>query len=207
MATPISAMELSPSQLVDRQSVAMVIATRELLERGDTAAFNLLANELHKAVAKETDRSFTQGILDDTNVQSASSAALSADIEAAVLALETGANARVYVVAPPFVIKALSQLRGTGGGRMYPGVSVNGGSKGGVTYVGTDTLSNDVIVLEAARCAANSDALNIESSRNADVQLSDTPTDGAANLTSLFQSNRRAVSGDLFCLTPVRRRL
>ena len=195
-ATPLTALELDSAQLEPRQSVAMVAVTRELLLRGDTASFNLLGAELKKAVALEVDRSFTQSILDDSNVQSTSSSGVSQDIEAAVTSLVTGANARIRVIAPPFVIKALAMLRSPGG-KVYD-IGVTGGQDSGIQYIATDALTDDVIVLDAAQCAANSDTVLLDSSDHATLQLSDTPTDGASNGTSMFQSNMRALRARRF---------
>jgi hypothetical protein len=195
-ATPLTALELDSADLEPRQSVAMVAVTKEVLQRGDTASFNLLAAELKKAVALETDRSFTQSILDDSNVQSASSNGVSADIEGAVAGLATGANARIHVIAPPFVIKALAMLRSPGG-KVYD-IGVNGGVDSGITYIATDALQDDVVILDGAQCIANSYTVLLDSSDNATLQLSDTPTDGVSAGVSMFQSNMRALRARRF---------
>jgi len=195
-ATPLTALELDSAQLEPRQSVAMVAVTKEVLQRGDTASFNLLAAELKKAVALETDRSFTESILSDSNVQSTSSTGVSEDIESAVVGLATSSNARIHVIGPSFVIKSLAMLRNPGG-KVYD-FGVNGGVDSGVTYIATDALTDDVIILDAAQCAANSDTVLLDSSEHATLQLSDTPTDGASNGTSMWQSNMRALRARRF---------
>jgi Phage capsid family len=201
-AVAVSAMDLDSVQLEPRQSVAMVTVTRELLLRGDPAAFNLLGDHLRKAIAAETDRSAFATILEDTDITNITSTGLAADelaadLRDAAVSLETGSTARIYCTAPPHMLKAIAFARGTGG-PMFPGAGVVGGQNSGITFLGSDALSTDAILLDCSQAAANSDALLIDSSENSQIDMSDTPTSGERNGTSLWQAGLRSLRARRF---------
>jgi hypothetical protein len=154
-------------------------------------SMTLLGDELRKAVALATDTAVVTSLLDNDDIPTKASGGLSAstvtaDLQNAVSALQAGSNARIVVLCPPYALRCIAMLRGTGG-PVFPGVGVNGGSSSGVEFIGTDSLDSDLIVLDASQAFAASDRLHLDTSTQADIEMSDDATDGTVSRHSLFQ--------------------
>jgi hypothetical protein len=67
-----------------------------------------------------------------------------------------------------------------------------------ITPLPTTTLSDTAILVDAQQVAGVSAQIELSSSSEASVQMSDTPTDGAAAHVSLFQSNMVALRATRF---------
>jgi Phage capsid family len=193
----ITSMALDSSQLTQRQTIAQAVVSRELAQHGSNQAMTLLGDELRKAVALATDTAFVTSLLDNDDIPTNASGGLSAstvtaDLQNAVSALQAGSNARIVVLCPPYALRCIAMLRGTGG-PVFPGVGVNGGSSSGVEFIGTDSLDSDLIVLDASQAFAASDGLHLDTSTQADIEMSDDATDGTVSRHSLFQNNWVAI--------------
>ena len=83
-------------------------------------------------------------------------------------------------------------MRGVGAGSLYPNVSVtNGGDANGLTVIPTEALDNSVVIVDGRQIAANPGTVLLDVSEQADIQLTDTPTDGdtTAATVNLWASN------------------
>jgi hypothetical protein len=110
--------QLAGAQLRERKCAAFVVANDELLRNTSAAGLNLLANELRRAVALESDRLFIASILETTGAYSTAStgttaAQITTDLGNALDALEYGSDARLFLIAPVEYVKAIAMARGT----------------------------------------------------------------------------------------------
>jgi hypothetical protein len=197
----ISKIQFTNPQLDPCKSTAIIVVTQELAVASSPAAFNLLGDELRKGVALATDVEFIRRILADGDVDAVTSTgasldAIIADLTTALVLVNVGANSRVYVIAPPKVIRAMALMRGTSGAPAFPELGILGGSISGATVVASDALMDKILILDAAQCAVDSGPVFLDQSSQTSLQMDDDPSDGAQKLTSLWQSDLRALRAE-----------
>ena len=190
---PISKLSLAQSQLDVLKSVAILVASEELLRASGPLANALFTQELASAVAVETDREFlaqiTAGITPITSSGNTAVAILT-DINAALSQLGLGAQSQVFIVVPPDVARFWCTQLNTGG--QFPNLTIKGGNVFGCTVVPTDGLVNQMVMFDASQIAANGGRLELDSSKYASVQLDTTPDSPPATATpivSFWQMN------------------
>jgi hypothetical protein len=83
-------------------------------------------------------------------------------------------------------------------------MTVAGGNIAGIKVVVSDAAT-DAILFDASQIAANSETITIDASREATLQLDESPTSGASSLVSLWQSNLRAMRATRFFAAEVLR--
>lgn len=133
-------------------------------------------------VANEHPASITNGIAPIT----ASAADLAGQVRELLAALFAGRpqTQRPVLVATPAVVVQLAAGE--------PSLTVAGGTFSGVPVVPSPEAGSLVVALDAAAVVYADGGLDIDTSENATVESSDTPTTppGAAGLISLWQTNR-----------------
>ena len=87
----------------------------------------------------------------------------------------------------------MALLRSSGGAPAFPDLGILGGNISGVVVVPSDALTNKAILLDAAQAVVDVGPIIPSKSTQAALQLSDTPTDGATSLVSLWQTNSVAI--------------
>jgi HK97 family phage major capsid protein len=195
---PISKLELHQSQLVERKAGAVVVVTDELV-RNSAGGASLFGIELRRAVARASDEIFLDQMLNDTGITSVSSSGMSAaqfasDLAGALDNLQFGADGRIYMVVPPATAKVIALMRDANG-RMFPGMTIKGGEIAGIQVLVSDAASS-LLLFDAGQVAAASDVIQLNASDTAMLQLSDSPTSGVAEQTSLWQSGKRALRAE-----------
>jgi hypothetical protein len=79
------------------------------------------------------------------------------------------------------------------GNRLYPELTVNGGTVGGVTVLPSDQLSSgQVVTFDATQLAHNPGAVVLDASENACIDMSG----GNSPVLSLWQKNLRALRAE-----------
>jgi hypothetical protein len=191
---------LASSQLRERKCAAFVVANDELLRNTSAAGLNLLANELRRAVALQSDALFIASILETTGAYSVAStgvtaAAITLDLTEALDALEYGADARLFLVAPVEYVKRIAMARGTAGSPAFPAATVLGGSISGITIVPSDA-AEDAILLDASQMAVDGGTIVLDASEQAALQMQDPTTASPDALHSLWQNNQKALRAE-----------
>jgi hypothetical protein len=87
-------------------------------------------------------------------------------------ALTIGADSRLWFIVGPKVYKTLQLLHGTGG------YLVQNGAIGPIRLAASDAASTVGTLIDAKGIAAELDSLTLDSTRQASLQLSDTPSSG-----------------------------
>jgi len=100
------------------------------------------------------------------------------------------------------VIKQLSLLGSDTGPAMWPDMAFSGGSIGGAPAISCDacadysTDGDALVVVDASQIAADSGVLEVLSSRQSDVRMTDETgmaSDTAQQMTSMFQTSSTAI--------------
>ena len=195
---PVTKFSLTAGDLVERVSSAFIVVSDELLKTSQPGALTFLLNELKKSLARTVDAAFLDLLVSDTGVTSnqttgTSAAQFAADISLAAKSITTSSNSRVYLAASPAVVKEMALVRTSSGDPGFPGLTLNGGSFGGITVVPSDSLSTSAVMFGASQIVVDVGSVTLERSTQSAVQLDDAPSDGAAELTSLWQANLKAL--------------
>jgi hypothetical protein len=179
--------QLANSQLDPIKSVAILVATDELLKASGALATNLFAAELAGAIAAETDRSFlaeiTAGVSPITPSGTTTIAAVLADIGAALGALALGSKSKAFLVVDQGTAKLWSLMFSASGTQSFPQMTIGGGMIAGCTVVVSDGLSGTLIAFDAAQLAANGGNIELDASNQAAIQMDSQPDSPASAST------------------------
>lgn len=198
---PVTSLQFNGANFVARKAIAQVVVSDELALSANPGAFTLIGDALRGAVAQATDLTFLSVVSKSTGVMSNGSSGMSldafvADFDDALAAIDIGTTSKVYLIAPPNITKKIATMRGVAGSPAFPNMKILGGDIAGVTVVPSDSLDDSMIMLDTTGVAVNSLPVTLAGSREATLQLTDTPTDGVAELTSLWQNNLRAIRAE-----------
>ena len=196
--TPISEINFGVHLFEPVKIASSVVISQELSRLMTSSASRLIGNELRKAIALATDVYFTDVIAGSTGAASSSSSGMTAsaflsDLETALQSITTSPSSRLYLLVSPSAFKTISLLRDTGGSLMTNGTIASGL----IRVVPTSALSDTMVLADAASIAGTSQGLELLTSDEATVEISDSPTSGNATRVSLFQH-------DLVCLRALR---
>jgi hypothetical protein len=193
---PISALAFGTAVLEPVKIVSDLILSEELAKLMNSAATALIGLELRKAVALSSDQYFIDVLLTAPGVQSVSSsgssaANLIADLQAALGEINIAQSSRLYLILPVDVWKAHSIERDVS--RAFEAGAVMGNN---IVPVPTTVLTDTMILADAQSIAGVSETIELRSSDQASVQMSDTPSSGEQTAVSLWQSNLVAVRAE-----------
>lgn len=164
------------------KSIALIVATKELMMTGGDEALALLDREMSKSITTAINSAIYDHF-DDSNVEviyGGNEDAL-ADMR---LAIRSVAPSDGYVVIVPQGVCADLALRPEAG----PNFSMNGGEfRPGLHIVEASPVENRMMVIPASRCAVYDNGLELRPSGEAAVEMSDDPQ-GTGELVSLWQS-------------------
>ena len=148
----------------------------------------LLSRELRNAVAAATDSVFISELSSGAATIASSGTdidSITTDLRSLLLGLDVTAQSALYLVAHPFRLKLMSLMNGTAG-FAFPDVTYKGGSLAGITVLASDQIDDDrVLLVDAARLAGDSDAVTLDSSQHAMLDMAG----GGSPTYSLFQRN------------------
>ena len=196
---------------LDRRTLGLiVVATTDLLEAGGEVAARLFERLLTDALTAALDASLLDPALTETPGESPASlthgapsetpaSGSAADVVGAVdaaLGHLTGALGGLAFAAAPATALALARLRWPDGSRAFPDARRAGGSLYGAPLLTAPAApAGTLVALDAERIVYALDDMDLTLSEAATLQLSDEPTDGAADVVSLWQSNSRGFRG------------
>ena len=214
---PISRSTLEGSTLEPLSLIAMLVVTNELLQSSAPTAESVLSRDLAAAVVSALDLAF----IDHTNAgvagakpagiaygttpivsAGATLANIDSDLGLMVTALSNAGSDlqfATWIMAPRTALY-LARLRGTGGDRAYPGISVKGGELLGLPVVISANVVQEggspgfgdlsITLLDSSQVLyADDGATAVEVSRVTSVQQESAPTQGAAAMVSMFQTD------------------
>jgi HK97 family phage major capsid protein len=195
---PVARLSIEIADLVACKAVALIVLSKELVERSDDGAIESIHAELRAAVAKATDRRFlTDTLAGVADIPSAGSSAANVllDIEELLDAVDLDQQSRPYLIGSQNVANKLSTKATTTGERAFPEMGPQGGMIAGLPFVVTDQLEDvtageELALIDASAIAADPGTIVIDASEQAMAELDDDPQGGAGAVqTSLWQNN------------------
>lgn len=203
---PVSSLGFSnPVTLRPAQVSGIVPFSDELLRSADPAALNLVTADLTRALAVAQDTALldAQAAVDGGRAASillgvsSTGGGSPTDIEADLVELVKGIRGG-EAESPAFITSLtgalyLATLRATDGSRLFPDVTLTGGSILGVPLLVSPAAGAKLVMLDGALLVYTDSGVEIERSNVGALQFSDSPTDGAANMVSLWQTNTTAL--------------
>lgn len=203
---PIDRVSLSsPVRLVPGKVATIIPFSAELMKLGDPAAFNLMTGDLTRALAAGIDETLLDGgaavpegrpasILEGVSAVGIGSPSSVEDEIVELVKSVSGGEA----LAPAFVTSLsgalyLGTVRDSGGDRLFPGVTLLGGEILGVPLFIAPAAASKLIFVDAAQLFYSDSGVELDQTRAAALQMSDGPTDGPANLVSLWHAGAVAI--------------
>lgn len=206
---PIPALrpDFGPPVMLHPAKIAGIVPfTLDVVRHGDPAAFPFIQRIMTRAIAIGQDEALLDGaaavdgerpasiLYGATAVGGGSPADIETDISALVTSVRSGeAEAPAFITSMSGALY-LATLRDSAGARLFPDVSLAGGTLLGVPVLISSAAAAKLVYLDGSQIFFNdSGGVEVESARNATLQLSDAPVDGAQNLVSLFQTGSTAL--------------
>jgi hypothetical protein len=173
------------------KTAVIIFATKELLQLGGATATSLFNVELTNAVVKASDDKFLTDLIAETTPIS-SSGVPAIDFATLLAAIDSGADARIFVAVTPTVAKQLATYPASempANTEMTP----NGGSVAGVRVIATDALdSGEAVAFDARQIGGDRGTLGITAAEHANID----PAGGDNPTFSLWQKNCRGLRAE-----------
>jgi hypothetical protein len=197
-ARPISRFSLTNPTLQPYMAAAIIVVTDDVARSLDPAASALITNELRGAVADVVDEKFWDLIIDTSTASSASAGTTAENMRDDLRTLLdevnlTGAGALYWAMAPDVGNRAALVDDGRGGMSPVGGMLLN------IPALVSNTIPAGTLrLIDASAIAASAEAILLDASNEADIEMSDAPAHNsdvptAAQLVSLFQTNSTAL--------------
>lgn len=195
----ISALGFSDDTLPVRRVDATVVLSDEVARSASAAATALIGTELRNGVAAATNAAFvtrvTNGVTPTATAGTTAANALT-DVGVLLSGVALGEGSKPYFVMSPARAKSGSMLNASGV-RVFPDLTPMGGSIVGIPVLVTNAVDDgEVLLVDGAGIAGDSDTIVLDASGQATIQMDDAPADpvtATAVQTSLWQHNLRAV--------------
>ena len=186
-AKPLASANFASAYLEAYKVAALLVVSDELARSSAPSSLTLLGNELRRACGIAVDTKFFELMAATSGITSAASTGVTsalvlADLTARLTALTIGADSRLWFLTSPKLYKTLALLQGTGG------FLVQDGKIGPISLAPSDALTTTAYLIDAKGIAAELDAVRLDSTRNATLQMDSDPTSGAYHLVSMFQA-------------------
>lgn len=203
VAKPLTRMTATSGTLEVQQVAGLVVMSADMLRF--KGANQLVERALETAVATATDANFLAGIASTAiSITSMGEAAMLDDIRRAMLAIPSDKSARWHLAVGTDTAKRMSLAETTTGARRFPEMTPAGGYVAGIRTTPTEALTNTALVVDASGLVGVSETIELRSSGNAALEMSDEPTMTAepssaqskSNLVSMFQTNSVALRAE-----------
>jgi hypothetical protein len=198
--TPLSKLALLDVKIDPVKALAVIVATRELLQIGDPVTVGLFSNELRIALATVTDAKFLATITDSISATSSTGQTAQSvvqDIDAALQAVRLDASSNLFIVTVPSVARGWTTRVTTTGEFAFPTMSPTGGSIANIPVIVSDGVTaGQFILVDANGIAAASGGIEIDSTTQTSLQFEsapDDPIDENSVMENLWQSNKVAL--------------
>ncbi len=195
---PLSRLRLANHFLEPVTAAALIVASDELIKNITPAGQTLFNNLMRQAVAAVVDQKFFDLIIDgDTPIIQSlgpDDAAVMSDMRSLLSGVAIGEGANLYFIVAEDVAKAASTMP-----LLFPAMSATGGELLNLPAIVSNVVDTGTITLvNAAAIAANSDTIELRTSRQTNIEMSDTPSSDGSTGTgstsvSMFQTDSAAL--------------
>jgi HK97 family phage major capsid protein/HK97 family phage prohead protease len=212
---PVTKLGFGTQTLGIAKAAGIVVLTEELVRLSNPQAEDVVRRDMIAGIAQFLDQQFVDpAVAAVANVSPASitngttaitsTGSVLKDIQALV-ATFTAANmplSGVTLIMSETNAFTLGMIRNTDGSPMFAGMGASGGSVQGITVVTSNVVGGNVILVQPRYILyADEGGVNIDVSREASVQMLDTPDNPAVAttvLTSLWQNNLVGLRAERF---------
>jgi HK97 family phage prohead protease len=215
-AKPVGQLTFGSASLGMAKAAGIIVLTEELIKSSNPSAEEIVRRDMVRGIAQFLDQQFTDPtVAEVANVSPASitngaGTAASADNPSADLATLVGFFSTNNIPLSGLVVimsetnaYTMGLSRTALGQSLFPGVGVEGGSANGIKIIASNTVGDKVIGLAPEYILlADDGGVAIDTSREATLQMSDTPVNPADPATtvwtSMFQDNLMALRAERF---------
>lgn len=215
-AKPVSALSFDTTTLRFTKVAGIVVLTDELVRFSNPSAEAIVRQDLTATIAQFLDEQFVDpAVAEVANVSPASvtngvtpiaasgtdADSLRADVRAvfnAFIAANMTPSNGVWLMSPTIAL-AISMMMNPLGQQEFTGLSMAGGTFFGLPVIVSETLgTNIVLVNQSEILLADDGGVTLDASREASLQMNDSPTNGASTLVSLWQNNMVGLRAERF---------
>jgi HK97 family phage major capsid protein len=185
----ITSLNFASAQLDAEKVSAHVVITDELARSLSPAATSRIGDELKRAASVAVDARFLALLAATPGITSSASSGVTAanifsDLTLRLDSLSIGADSRLWLIVSPKLYKTLSLVQGTGG------YILQNGAIGAIKVAVSDAATTVATLIDAKGIAAElDDGPTLDSTREATLQLEDSPSSGEQTGVSLWQNN------------------
>jgi HK97 family phage major capsid protein len=213
---PVSRLSLAGETLPPLKTAALIVTTREVVQRSDPKTEARFNADLQRACVELLDQTFidpaNSGVADESpaSITSgatpiASSGNPATDVAALVEAFD-GDLASAYFITDPTTATGLAMARDASGSFMFPDVGPRGGSLLGIPLLTSRSSPRDssggiLVLLDASAVGVGVEGARVARSEQATLQMNDAPDDpptATSVQVSLWQSGLVAFLVELF---------
>jgi hypothetical protein len=166
-------------EMVPVKAQGMVAISQELAAIPSMGA--VLDVELRKSVIRSTDSDFLAAVIASTTPLTADTSLV--DVGRLLDVVKMSATSRPLLIYGTATVKKM--VAQTGGGiRLHPDLNFNGGLVAGIPAIASDALpAGTAVLVDCSQIATNTGELGLAASRQADIELVDSPTQSVLTAT------------------------
>jgi HK97 family phage major capsid protein len=203
-AKPVSQMALGSEEVEPVKVVAVHVVSEEIAKFATPSAVEFFNAGLRRAVATATDSAFLSGLLvgvTPTASAGTSHANFQTDLAALLVGVDVGSTSRVYLIMRPDRVKTYVPMLTAGNTYAFPSLTLAGGPiVGGIEVLVSDQVpTGRVILVVADGLLVGDDAISLDASREALLQMNttpDSPATAATTVVSLWQQDLVGIRAD-----------
>lgn len=212
---PVSALAFASVTLDWAKVAGIIVLTQELIKLSNPKAEEVVRREMVAGIARFMDAQFTDpavaavaGLNPASITNGAPTAAATANPLADLLGLinhftsfNIAVDGLTFIMSPSNLL-ALTFRTNTDGSPVFPGLTINGGSWRGMTFIASNTVTTKVIGLQPALIMyADDGGVTIDASAEASLQMDSapmSPVDATTVYVSMFQANCVALRAERY---------
>lgn len=211
---PVTKLALTSTSLGYAKAAGIIVLTKELILLSEPNAEDLVRNDMIAGIAQFLDAQFIDpavaavaGVNPASITNGAPTAAATTNPMADIMGLIGHfATNNISVDGVTFIMSAANALSlsfrsNLDGSPQYPGVTVNGGSYKGLTFITSQAAGGNVIALQPSLVLYADGGIEIDASQEASLQMDSapaSPADATTVYVSLWQTNTVGLRAERF---------
>jgi HK97 family phage major capsid protein len=202
---PVTKLAFASTSLGITKAAGIIVLTKELIMLSDPSAEDLVRKDMIAGIAQFLDAQFIDpavaavaGVNPASITNGAPTAAATTNPMADIMGLIAHfATNNIAVDGVTFIMSAANALAlsfrsNLDGSPQYPGITVNGGSYKGLTFITSQAAAGNVIALQPALVLYADGGIEVDMSQEASLQMDSapmSPVDATTVYVSLWQTN------------------
>jgi HK97 family phage major capsid protein/HK97 family phage prohead protease len=212
---PVTKLAFTSTSLSITKVAGIIVLTQELIKLSNPSAETLVRNDMIAGIAQYLDSQFIDpavaavaGVNPASITNGAPTAAATTNPMADIMSLISHfATNNIAVDGVTFIMSAANALSlsfrsNLDGSPQYPGVTINGGSYKGLTFITSQAAGGNVIALQPSLILyADDGGVTIDASQEASLQMDSapaSPADATTVYVSLWQTNSVGLRAERF---------